>query len=54
MDPNENLKEQLALATSIVNEECDETEAPRLAELVLAMHEWITRGGFIPAAWGGK
>lgn len=56
MDPNANLNEQLELAKTI-NEtldgekELNSDDAVRLAELVIALHEWITNGGFKPAAW---
>jgi hypothetical protein len=49
MDPNSNLEEQLRLAADLV--EIGSADAARLAELVLALDEWIRRGGFIPARW---
>lgn len=63
MDPNENLKSQLELAAKIVKDwenhgpsvhdySIDEEEAAKLAELVLALDEWISRkGGFLPESW---
>ena len=60
MDPDENLKEQLALSKRIEKwfERGGEEhaaqigdDAARLAELVLALDEWIRRGGFLPRAW---
>lgn len=60
MDPNANLREQLALARSLISQnDADENDggtidvcdATRLAELVVALHEWIDGGGFLPAAW---
>jgi len=57
MDPNTNLKEMLRLAENIMNRgeedvyEIDVSSAIRLAELVLAMNEWIKNGGFLPAKW---
>lgn len=57
MDPNANLAEQLRLARGI--QACADDGAPidvddatRLAELVLALDEWLRNGGFRPAAWG--
>jgi len=55
MDPNANLKEQINLARELlvsaeINWDCD-PKAERLAELVLALHEWITRGNFLPKDW---
>jgi hypothetical protein len=59
MDPNTNLKEQLELAKAMIEayeEEdgngIDQDDANRLAELVLALHEWLGKGGFKPQAWG--
>lgn len=55
MDPDANLVEQRELAAKLV--EADETspgfaeDARRLAELVEALDEWISRGGFLPARW---
>ena len=62
MDPNANLREQLELAQEIVKraasiEQQDMTLSPaeqnalRLAELVLALDEWIRKGGFLPRQW---
>lgn len=55
MDPDANLKEQLELAQEIVDSEDTgfnhQAEAWRLAELVLALNEWMCRGGFSPEAW---
>ena len=58
MDPDINRREQLGLARLIVQgyEVDDETgidpeDAYRLAELVLALDEWIIRGGSLPERW---
>lgn len=55
MDPNANLKEQLEIARRLAEREEDEllaeTGPERLAELVLALDEWLRAGGFLPAAW---
>ena len=63
MDPKANLKEQLELAREITaawdnadeDGELGENEAAavaekanRLAELVLALDEWLRKGGFSP------
>lgn len=52
MDPEANMEEQVELATTIlrlVDGDLDPTvEAARLAELVLAMNDWISRGGVMP------
>lgn len=62
MDPNANLTEQLALAAAFLraadDDEPDQSpdmdDARRLAELVLALDEWLRRGGFLPADWRGR
>lgn len=58
MDPNANLAGQIELANAILlsNAILSDTGAfdmasGRLAELVLAMNEWLSSGGFKPAAW---
>ena len=53
MDPNENLAHQLRLAKSIIDDEyeVDSADAVDLAELVVALNDWIVAGGFLPAAW---
>ena len=58
MDPNENLKEQLQLAIALVevspntpNKDDILHDAQRLAELVLALDEWINGGGILPKQW---
>lgn len=50
MDPDANLKEQLGLARSLVNDRSQypEYDGARLAELVIALHEWRVAGGFDP------
>lgn len=56
MDPDENLREQLELANSVVNLDPDEdyidvNDYRRLSELVLAFDGWILGGGFLPERW---
>jgi hypothetical protein len=59
MDPNENLREQRALAEQLAdgfNGDQDSAanymnDAARLAELQQALDEWITGGGFLPNGW---
>lgn len=55
MDPTANLEEQLKLALELVendlpNEVLDH-DATRLAALVLALNEWIQKGGSLPIQW---
>lgn len=52
MDPNETLKEARKLARAIVDAG-DIAAGEALAELFLALDEWLTRGGFPPNAWYG-
>src|SRR5262245_56929870 len=55
MDPNANLIEQKRCADAILRAVDTDTilvgDAIRLAELVLALDEWLQRGGFLPTAW---
>lgn len=58
MDPDANLREQREIAKRIValaeTGEDDQQlgeEGIRLAELVLALDEWLTNGGFLPTDW---
>lgn len=58
MDPDANLKEQLTIAKRIIKHAdapttvaVDAHDAEALAERVIALNEWIKRGGFLPAAW---
>lgn len=58
MDPDANLAELLKLAAKLQDFEMppysggtDEHDVHRLCELVTALDEWITKGGFLPARW---
>lgn len=57
MDPNANMREQRELAESIAagfdddDNPPDMDDARRLAELVLALDEWLSKGGFRPSRW---
>lgn len=57
MDPNANLEEQRRLAKQILSagrgpkQNLTLDRAHRLAELVEALDEWISGGGFLPADW---
>lgn len=51
MDPNANIHEQVALAEKIIDlepEQVEQADIDRLAELVVALHEWRESGGFDP------
>ncbi len=52
MDPDANWEEQKKLAARI-NDDRDwvKDDARRLAELVLALDEWLKKGGFPPKAF---
>ncbi len=51
MDPDTALAEALDLALRLIDEEAEAGDDVHLAALVLAMDRWLTRGGFMPAAW---
>lgn len=57
MDPNANLEEQLKTANALVNDSAPISpidlafKAALLAEYVIALDEWIRKGGFLPATW---
>lgn len=53
MDPNVNLEELRELAEEMLVSGCnpEHTNATRLAELVIALDEWIVKGGFLPKEW---
>jgi hypothetical protein len=53
MDPDANWEEAIGLAARLASDDewirgQDEDNALRLAELVLALHAWVKRGGFPP------
>lgn len=55
MDPNANRLEQLSIARQIVADPESHTHgAVRLAELVIALDEWIYFGGFLPDGWAKR
>lgn len=60
MDPDENRRELLALARRMQDElenGSDPNYVPcgfdvgRMCELVIALDEWISKGGALPKAW---
>jgi hypothetical protein len=55
MDPNANLEEQRNLVAVILRADHDDIDitaaATRLAELVEALDQWLSNGGFLPADW---
>ena len=53
MDPNENLSRQIDLASCIDSGSFTPDEAIELAGLVLDLHTWIFKGGFLPDSWEG-
>jgi hypothetical protein len=58
MDPTANLEEQLSLSREIIfgnlTPRQREEKSDRLAELVDALHEWISHGGFLPKQWANR
>lgn len=52
MDPDENLKQQLAISVAIFNDENVSVEdVQKLADLVLSLDTWMKKGGFLPKRW---
>lgn len=50
MDPDELLKELLAEARMTVAVNVDK-DAIKQAERVIDLHDWLSKGGFLPKAW---
>lgn len=48
MDPTANKREQIEIAKRIIDSNSQPGDTLRLAELVLALHNWRERGGFDP------
>ena len=55
MDPNATLEQLRQLAVQVLNPDREDAlvdeAAEEMAELVRALDDWISRGGFLPAAW---
>lgn len=56
MDPTENLRMQLRIADRLIEADDKDlrplpTDAVALAELVIALDEWVKAGGFLPSQW---
>lgn len=59
MDPDANLDEQRSLADAIIYRidhdlPPEQHESDRLAELVLALDQWLRWGGRLPATWSSR
>ena len=54
MDPTANLREQLEIARRMTNSIDCPGDGDRLAELVAALDDWLTHGGFLPDQWAAK
>ena len=61
MDPKSNLESQLSLSKQMLKDYedtnsngIDQDDAARLAELVLALNDWLSHGGFLPPQWERK
>jgi len=48
MDPNATLSE---IRSILGSSDLELPDYERLADLTAALDEWISRGGFLPAAW---
>lgn len=51
MDPDANLEALLERAHTIAGNPTKDDVANELAELVLALDEWLAKGGGLPEAW---
>ncbi len=53
MDPNATLEEMRMLSALVMDDSVDisEIDVETLAELVISMDEWLSKGGFLPARW---
>ncbi|MGI8753275.1 MAG: hypothetical protein ACR2MN_13340 [Acidimicrobiales bacterium] len=51
MDPDTALAEALDLAVRLIDEEAEDGDDVRLAELIVGLNRWLGRGGFMPGAW---
>jgi hypothetical protein len=56
VDPNANLAEVRALVRELTEDEdkswpFDQDDVSRLLELVFALDDWMSHGGFLPEAW---
>jgi hypothetical protein len=54
MDPNTTLEDILGCAADILDTEEEDDTVIELAEKVVALHEWLSRGGFLPKKWERK
>ncbi len=51
MDPNETLDRIRDITTNMMAGEASDADVDLLPELVEALDQWITRGGFLPRDW---
>lgn len=64
MDPDSNLNDQVILAKWIIDMDGEQLtpeaaallgqQALALAESVLALNDWISKGGFLPLPWSSR
>lgn len=58
MDPNANLKEQRRIVKRLQDDTLNADDrlhyAERLADLVEALDNWLSNGGFPPTDWGRR
>lgn len=54
MDPNETLAKLRRLAANVHNYGAEYDDGEEFAELVVALDEWLSQGGFLPADWQGR
>ena len=52
MDPDAALAEMLDASRTVISQGgATDEQATYLAERALALHNWIDKGGFLPASW---
>jgi hypothetical protein len=53
MDPNATLRDLLEWASAVLAdaELTDDSTALDAAERIVGLHEWLSKGGFLPSAW---
>ncbi len=54
MDPDEALRRIREIVKRVNENDNFESDVPELGNLVQALDEWLTKGGFLPALWHRK
>jgi hypothetical protein len=51
MDPDQNLRRQLAIARAAIHVQGADPTLVELSNLVLDLTDWLDLGGFVPRRW---